>query len=84
LQTRWVDLPDTAEERRALLGGLLARHPRMEAALVTVQHREFKELTDADVESCLAQLAELGVLDAAFDEGALDGEEDDGEGEGGA
>jgi len=30
---------------------------------LTAQHREFTSLTDTDVESCLKQLQELGLLD---------------------
>ena len=61
--TRWVDLPETPEARRALLASLFARNPTMQSAYLTVQHRDFKELSDADVESALVQLAELGVLE---------------------
>jgi Mg2+ and Co2+ transporter CorA len=67
LSTRWVDLPDGVDERRSLLASIFARHPEMTDAFLTVQHRELRELTDADVESCLAQMLELGVFD---DEGS--------------
>lgn len=67
LSTRWVELPDGVDERRALLASIFARHPEMTDAFLTVQHRELRELTDADVESCLAQMLELGVFD---DEGS--------------
>jgi hypothetical protein len=63
MQTRWVDLPVSPMARRSLLATVLAANPRIETAFLTVQHREFKELSDGDVESCLVQLAELGVLD---------------------
>ena len=66
--TRWVDLPETPEARRAMLAALFARNPTMQTAYLTVQHREFKELSDADVESTLVQLAELGVFDPEEDE----------------
>jgi hypothetical protein len=58
-----VDLPDGVDARRALLAGIFERHPEMTDAFLTVQHRELRELTDADVESCLAQMLELGVFD---------------------
>jgi hypothetical protein len=63
LSTRWVDLPDGVDARRALLAGIFERYPEMTDAFLTVQHRELRELTDADVESCLAQMLELGVFD---------------------
>lgn len=62
LKRGWLDLPETPDQRRSLLASVLARNPRVESALLTMQHREFKELSDSDVESCLAQLKELGVL----------------------
>ena len=68
IEAHWIDLPDQAGERRTLLAAVLARHPAMQSALLTVQHREFKELSDHDVESCLIQLAALGVLDAASED----------------
>jgi hypothetical protein len=73
LKRGWLDLPATPGDRRAMLASVFARNPRMESAFLTVQHREFKELSDADVESCLLQLKELGVLDEG-DEG--DGNDD--------
>jgi hypothetical protein len=39
----------------------------MEQVLLTVQHRDFTNLSDEDVESCLQQLAALDALDAAKD-----------------
>ncbi len=63
LQMRWVDLPALADDRRQLLSHVFAAQPAMRDVMVTVQHRSFKELTDADVASCLVQLAELGAVD---------------------
>ncbi len=40
---------------------------------ITVQHKDLKDLDDADVTRFLNQLAELGALDHLLDEG--DGEE---------
>ena len=62
LKRGWIDLPETAGDRRSLLASVFAMNPRMESAFLTLQHREFKELSDTDVESCLVQLRELGVL----------------------
>ena len=56
-------LPTTPEARRTLLAVVLAQRPEMRMALVTAQYRDFTNLTDADVESQLKQLKELGVLD---------------------
>lgn len=54
-------LPATPVERRALLGRAVGRS-RVAAEAVTIQHREFKELTDEDVTSLLGRLADLGAL----------------------
>ncbi len=56
-------LPDSPEERRRLLADVFDRKPDIRSGLLTAQHREFSSLTDADVESYLKQLQELGVLD---------------------
>jgi hypothetical protein len=55
-------LPKTPEKLRALFSFVLARQPQY-AELFTAQHREFKDLTDADIEGYLRDLAELGVLE---------------------
>ncbi len=60
---RNIRLPESAIERRTLLGGFLARKPEIGSSLLTAQHRDFKDLTDADVESYLTQLIELGALE---------------------
>lgn len=62
MDTMWVELPDRQEERRSMLAFTLASQPAMREAFLTLQHRKLKDLTDADVESCLIQLSELGVL----------------------
>jgi hypothetical protein len=41
----------------------MSRKPEIGAALLTAQHREFQDLTDADIQSFLEQLGALGVLD---------------------
>jgi hypothetical protein len=65
--TRDFKLPETAVERRNLLSGLFARKPEFRE-LLTAQHREFKDVTDADVESYLKQLIELGALESESQE----------------
>lgn len=62
MQERNCSLPSSPEARRSLLVDVFARRPEMLLAL-TAQYRELKNLTDADIESCLKQLSELGILD---------------------
>ena len=62
LATRTAQLPETPAERRALLGRVVQRRPQMRDAL-TLQHRQFESLSDADVESALKQLDALGLLE---------------------
>ena len=58
-------LPDSASERRALLSAFMTRKPDFGASILTAQHREFKDLTDIDIESYLKQLMELGVIESS-------------------
>lgn len=60
-------LPQRSQDRRALLSAIFAKIPEMRSVLLTTQHREFEGLTDADVASCLKQLAYLGILDKLSD-----------------
>lgn len=62
MSTRSYSLPANAEERRAVLFGLFAGNPEM-GAVLTTQHRNFKEMTDEEVASALKELAELGLLE---------------------
>lgn len=55
------NLPQTAEGRLKLLKYIFAAKPYM-SNLLTAQHRDFKTLSDADVESLLKQLQKLGAL----------------------
>jgi hypothetical protein len=55
-------IPATPERRRELFMAIMARQPGLGAALVTLQNREFRSLTDADIHSALEQLAALGAL----------------------
>lgn len=63
IRRRPFSLPTTPENRRKLLTFVMTRKPDLKPALLTLQHRDFKEWTDADVQSCLEQLGALGVLD---------------------
>lgn len=54
-------VPALPNEQRALLMHVFQAHPHIRS--VTLQHREFSELTDSDVQSLLAQLEQLGMLD---------------------
>ena len=63
LRARPYALPRTPEDRRKLFVLVMSRKPEIGSALLTAQHREFKDLTDADIQSCLEQLGALGVLD---------------------
>lgn len=57
-------LPGTAVERRTQLMAILTAKPEMKRML-TVQHRDFENLTDEDVESALEELGELGLFGGA-------------------
>lgn len=72
IRSRPVSLPTTPENRRKLLTSVMTRKPELSSALLTLQHRDFREWTDADVQSCLEQLGVLGVLDE-FDRRASGG-----------
>lgn len=63
IQAQPYVLPKTPESCRYLFNLVMTRKPELGQALVTAQHREFKDLTDADIQSCLEQLGALGVLD---------------------
>ncbi len=56
-------VPTSPDERRGLLSRIMERMPELEAGMLTAQHRELKDLTDADVASYLRDLERLGVLD---------------------
>lgn len=61
-QQRQADLPNSPEARRELLNVVCSRKPEFGSMLLTLRHRDFEELTDADVESSLEELWELGAL----------------------
>ena len=53
-------IPAVPKQQRELLTHVLQTHPEIRS--VTLQHREFSELTDSDVQSLLRQLEQLGML----------------------
>jgi hypothetical protein len=61
LRAKKYELPATPEKRRDLLAAVFAARPEMRASPFTAQYRDFRELSDADVESLLKQLNELGI-----------------------
>jgi hypothetical protein len=58
-----VTLPTTPGARKALLGLALARHPEL-----TAQFRDFGGMSDADIQSALEDLSDLGKLEGLEDE----------------
>ncbi len=65
-------LPETPAQRLDLLYMVVEAEPALRQQ-ITVQHKDLKQLDDADVSRFLHQLAELGALDHLLDE--EDGEE---------
>lgn len=63
LAAKRFELPTSPMERRQLLDAVIAGHKHKSRTLVA-QHRDFKEMTDDDVESLLQQFGALGLLDA--------------------
>ena len=41
---------------------MIQRQPALGEALLTAQHRDFNELPDEEVETCLKHLQEIGAL----------------------
>lgn len=62
LETKKYSLPDSIEDQRSLLMGLLAGNSNV-SSLLTAQNRDFTDLPDSEVTSYLKQLYELGALD---------------------
>jgi len=58
---REYSLPESPEDKRALFLGILNTNPTVNSAL-TMQHRNFQELSNEDIESYLKQFVELGIL----------------------
>ena len=61
MKTAVFRLPATAAERRTLLTVVLSRRPEVGDA-INVHFRDFGQMSDQDVESCLQQIAQLGLL----------------------
>ena len=57
-----LQLPTSQTDRRRLLDTAIARHQQAGRMLIA-QYRDFKEMTDEDVESWLEQFGALGLLD---------------------
>lgn len=64
MSVRSYNIPQKKSEQRALLAAIFNRRPDLR---LTAQHRDLKDFTDADVESFLKQLAELGLLDSLLE-----------------
>lgn len=62
IRARRFAIPETPDRRRELLHRIIMRKPDLGAALLTLQNREFRSFTDADIQSCLEHLGALGVL----------------------
>ena len=67
LQRRQYRLPQGHDAQRAWLLSLLRHNPGLGKGL-TLQHREFSEISDSEVEGYLKQLVELGVAENVSDE----------------
>jgi uncharacterized damage-inducible protein DinB len=63
LKTTAIRLPRTAAERRQLFTGVLARQPEV-GKTIHMQFRDFNQMSDEDIETCLQQFAQLGLLSA--------------------
>lgn len=55
-------LPTSFEEKLKLLKECLEKHAFVKDAVLTTQHRDFKNLSEADLDSMLRQLHTLGLL----------------------
>lgn len=56
-------LPESPEARRQLVMAVLSAKPDVREAVLTMQHRDFKDLDDDEVERILRQLVDLGHID---------------------
>src|SRR5688572_7825913 len=65
---RKASLPTSPEARRELLNQVFLRLSQEQQAALTLQHRGFKNMSDEDVASCLAQLEALGALETDDEE----------------
>lgn len=56
-------LPTSFEEKLKLLKECLEKHAFVKDAVLTTQHRDFKNLSESDLDSMLRQLHTLGILE---------------------
>lgn len=61
IANRRFRLPESADEKRQLLDAVVAQHQQA-GRMLTMQYRNFTEMTDDDVESWLQQFGVLGLL----------------------
>ena len=61
LEKKRYPIPESRQAQRSLFSFVL-QQPQY-ACLVTAQYRDLKDLSDEDIETCLEDLAELGILD---------------------
>lgn len=61
LTSRSFRLPETYDEKLALLTACVARHGYLKTGF-TAQHRDFRNLTESDLDDMLQQLHVLGLL----------------------
>jgi uncharacterized damage-inducible protein DinB len=61
LKATSIPLPVTAAERRQMFTRVLARRPEV-GKTIHMQFRDFDQISDEDVETCLQQFAQLGLL----------------------
>jgi uncharacterized damage-inducible protein DinB len=61
LKAASIQLPVTAAERRQMFTRVLARRPEV-GKTIHMQFRDFDQISDEDVETCLQQFAQLGLL----------------------
>ena len=61
LEKKKYPIPENRLAQRSLFSFVL-QQPQY-AGLVTAQYRDLKDLSDEDLETCLEDLAELGILD---------------------
>ena len=61
MEKKKYPIPESRQAQRSLFSFVL--HQPQYAGLVTAQYRDLKDLSDEDIETCLEDLAELGILD---------------------
>ena len=59
------NLPETPEEKRALFMATLSHISQQVQQTFTMQHRDWSDFSDEDIESSLKKLAQLGLLPKA-------------------